>query len=211
MKKIEELIASLAQDAAPVKSGAHPYKLSLQWLAAAVAYLALTLAYSGLRPDLLSKLQMSFFLVEIGLLAAIVIATSLSAAILSFPDMHQKRRMAHIPIFMIVLFALVILLAWRADAPIEPLPKHGMQCLLFISSLTLLPAVWMFYTMRSLASTHPYFAGSIALLSAFSLGALSLRLSEPTDSILHVMQWHYLPMVGVGIIGLWLGKKLLKW
>ena len=61
MKKIEELIASLAQDAAPVKSGAHPYKLSLQWLAAAVAYLALTLAYSGLRPTYCQNSRCLFF------------------------------------------------------------------------------------------------------------------------------------------------------
>ena len=82
---------------------------------------------------------------------------------------------------------------------------------MFIASLTLLPAAWMLYVMRSLASTHPHLAGSIALLSAFSIGALSLRLSEQTDSIMHVMQWHYLPMIAVGLIGLGLGKLLLKW
>lgn len=43
------------------------------------------------------------------------------------------------------------------------------------------------------------------------MGALSLRLSEQTDSILHVIQWHYLPMIAVSLVGLWLGKTLLKW
>ena len=75
----------------------------------------------------------------------------------------------------------------------------------------LLPALWMFFLMRNFASTHPYSAGSIALLSAFSMGALSLRLTESTDSIMHVVQWHYLPMVVAGVLGLWLGKKFLKW
>ena len=211
MKNMEDLIASLAQDAEPVKTGSHPYILGIQWLGAAAVYLALTLAYSGLRPDLMLTLQAPFFLVEIGLLVAIIITTSLSAAVLSFPDLHQKRRMAYGPVLIFILFVLVIFLAWRADIPPAPHPEHSVKCLIFIASLTLLPAAWMFYSMRNLASTHQYFAGSIALLSAFSLGALSLRLSEPTDSILHVMQWHYLPMVGVGILGLWLGKKLLKW
>ena len=53
--------------------------------------------------------------------------------------------------------------------------------------------------------------GCIALLFAFSIGAIWLRLYEQNDSIMHVIQWHYLPMIVFGIIGLWLGKLILKW
>ena len=49
------------------------------------------------------------------------------------------------------------------------------------------------------------------LLSAFSVGAIWLRLHEETDSIDHVVVWHYLPMLAIGLIGFWLGKRLLKW
>jgi hypothetical protein len=49
------------------------------------------------------------------------------------------------------------------------------------------------------------------MLSAFSIGAITLRLSEQTNSIIHVIEWHYLPMVGVAWLGVWLGKSLLKW
>ncbi len=208
---MDVLIEALVQDGTPAKPGAHPYTLSIKWLGAAAAYLALSLMVSGLRPDLMLKLQTPFFLVEIGLLVSIIITTSLSAALLAFPDMYQKRRMAYTPVLIFALFILAIFLAWRADTPPSLPPNDSVECLIFIASLTLLPAAWMFYSMRSLASTHQYFAGSIALLCAFSIGALSLRLSEQTDSIMHVMQWHYLPMVGVGIIGLWLGKTFLKW
>jgi len=38
-----------------------------------------------------------------------------------------------------------------------------------------------------------------------------LRLYEQTDSIMHVIEWHYLPMIVFGIIGMWLGKTALKW
>jgi hypothetical protein len=49
------------------------------------------------------------------------------------------------------------------------------------------------------------------VLSAFSVGALWLRLHELNDSISHVVTWHYLPMLAAGAIGLWLGRRLLKW
>ncbi|MGB8078611.1 MAG: hypothetical protein WCF09_12135 [Gallionella sp.] len=28
---------------------------------------------------------------------------------------------------------------------------------------------------------------------------------------MHVIRWHYLPMIGFGIIGMWLGRRALKW
>jgi hypothetical protein len=43
------------------------------------------------------------------------------------------------------------------------------------------------------------------------VSALWLRLHEMNDSIIHLIQWHYLPMLAFGLIGLWLGRVLLKW
>lgn len=211
MANTDDLIGTLVQDAAPVRRVAHPFRLFLKWMGGAVAYIALSLVYSGLRPDLMLKLHSPLFLAELGLLACIVATALLSAALLAFPDVYQKRKLAFAPVLMLALFVLVIFLSWRADTPPAPPPVHSVQCLIFIASLSLPPAVWMFYSMRKFASTHHYLAGSIALLSAFSIGALSLRLSEQTDSIMHVIQWHYLPMIGVAFVGLWLGKMLLKW
>jgi len=31
------------------------------------------------------------------------------------------------------------------------------------------------------------------------------------DSIMHVIEWHYLPMIAFGMAELWLGKAMLKW
>lgn len=211
MGNTEQLIEGLVRECAPVRRAPHPFMLSAKWLAAAAAYLALTLIVSGLRPDLMVKLHAPLFLAELGLLVCIVASASLSAALLVFPDLHQKRRMVFALAWMLVGFVLVLGVSWYADTPPAPPPLHSFQCTIFIAFLTLLPAAWMFYSMQGFASTHPYLAGSIALLAAFGVGAISLRLSEHTDSIMHVMQWHYLPMLGAGIIGLWLGKTLLKW
>ena len=211
MDVTEKLIERIVQDATPVKAAGHPFVLSAKWLGGMLAYLAISVAVLHVRPDLMIKLQSPLFMAEIGLLACIMITTAVSAALLVFPDMHQKRWLAFAPGLMAVFFVSVIFLAWQADSPAAPPPVHNLKCTLSIAMLALLPALWMFYLMRNFASTHPYSAGSIALLSAFSMGALSLRLTEPTDSIMHVVQWHYLPMVAAGVVGLWLGKKFLKW
>jgi len=211
MENIDDLINKLAQDAAAVKPAPHPYVLSLKWMGAAAAYLAVSLAVSGLRPDLMSKFHETWFAAEIVTLLGIFIATPFSAALLSFPDLHQKRGMAFAPVALFALFLLVILFAWNADSPPAPLPVHSFECTLSILLVALLPATWTFYAMRKFASTHYHWAGSIALLSAFSVGALWLRLHEINDSIMHLILWHYLPMLACGFAGLWLGKKILKW
>ena len=211
MTNIDELVARLAQDANAVKPAPHPFVLSLQWMGAAATYLAVSLAFSGPRPDLLEKFHSPWFVAEIAMLFGIFIVTALSTALLAFPDLHQKRRLAYAPAVPFILFVVLMFFAWRADSPPSPLPVHSFECTLSITLMTLLPAAWVFYSLRKFASTHYRLAGSAALLSAFSVGAMWLRLHETTDSITHLVEWHYLPMLVIGFVGLWLGKVLLKW
>ncbi|MFZ2161423.1 MAG: DUF1109 domain-containing protein [Sideroxyarcus sp.] len=211
MNDIEQLIKGLSKEAQPVNPAPHPYLLSLQWIGAAALYLIVTLALTGLRPDWRASLDDIWFAAEIVTLFALFIVTALSAALLAFPDLHQKRLLAYAPVVPAVLFVAVILSAWYADNPPAPLPEHSIECTCSILLTMLLPALWTFYSLRRYASTHYRLAGSIALLSAFSVGALWLRLHEVNDSIAHVVEWHYLPMLSVGVLGLWLGKVLLKW
>lgn len=211
MVNVNELIDKLARDGAAVKPAQHPVVLSLEWITAALLYLGVALAISGIRSDLMAKLHETWFVAEIATLVAIFISTSLSAALLSFPDLHQMRRVVLVPAITFTAFAVVMYFSWRADTPPSPLPMHSAECTLSITMLAILPAVWILFVMRKFASTHQYWAGSVALLSAFSVGALWLRLYEHTDSIKHVIEWHYLPMIAFGIIGLWLGKAILKW
>jgi len=211
MENIDDLVARLAQDASAVKPAPHPFLLSLKWMGAAAIYLAVSLAFSGLRPDWFERLHNTWFVAELLALLGIFIVTSLSAALLAFPDLHQKRALVFAPVLPFLVFLLVMFFAWRADSPPAALPVHSFECTIGIMLMALLPAVWTFYSMRSYASTHSQWAGGVALLSAFSVGALWLRLHEANDSISHVIVWHYLPMLVIGLIGMWLGKRLLKW
>ena len=211
MENIDELIDKLARDAAPVKPAHHPFMLSIEWMVAAMLYLAAAMMISGVRHDLLLKLHDPWFAGEIAALTSVFISTSLSAALLSYPDLHQKHRLAFAPVVSFAIFILVMLFAWHADSPPAPLPVHSFECTLSITLLSVLPAVWIFFVMRKFASTHSHWAGGIAFLFAFSIGALWLRLYEQNDSITHVIEWHYLPMIIFGLIGMWLGKALLKW
>lgn len=211
MRDFDRLITELATDATIVKIAPHPYRLALKWIGAAATYLAVALMVSGVRPDLAQALGQPWFVAELATLIMIFGATSLSAALLAFPDLYQKRGVALAPLWTFVLFLGVLMFSWLADNPPAKLPEHSFQCTSCILLLALPPAAWILYTMRKFASAHYLWAGSVAILSAFSVGALWLRLQEVNDSIVHVVEWHYLPMLAVGIFGMLLGKALLRW
>jgi hypothetical protein len=211
MNDIERLVAALSDEVQAVEPAPHPHKLGLQWISAAALYLLAALALTGLRPDWRASLGDPWFAAEIAALCALLVVSAFSAAVLAFPDLHQRRRTAFAPAWAFALFALLMFLSWRADVPPAPLPAHNFECTLSILLFSLLPAAAIFYAMRRFASTHPRLFGMVAVLYAFSAGALWLRLHEQTDSIAHVVEWHYLPIIAVAALGGWLGKALLRW
>ncbi len=211
MANIEDLIESLASDAEPVRPAPNPFATWLKWTGMAAAYVIFALMISGHRHDLAAKVHSPLFLAEMASLVAMVCATALSASLLSFPDLYQRSRIVYLPILTFACFALVMAAAWHADNPPSPLPVHSYQCTLSIALLSLLPMFWIFHSLRKHASTYAQWAGMNAVLYAFGTGAIWLRLEEETNSIAHVLEWHYLPMLAVGIIGLRLGRAFLKW
>lgn len=210
MTELDALIASLAESAQPVRPAPHPLRLCLRWSAGAFIYIALASLMLGWRADLAARLHSPLFLAELGLLAAVMVSTLLAAALLSFPDLHQKARLAWLPLPALALFAAFLFTSFT-DSPALPPPPHGMECLTCITLLATAPAAWVMHVLRRQASTHYRLAGSLALLASASIGGLTLRLSENTDSVAHLIQWHYLPLAGFGVAGLALGRKFLKW
>lgn len=211
MEDLDKLVAELAEDTRALTPAPHPYRLSLKWLAAAVAYLLLLLALTGLRADWVRALAHPAYDAELVMLALMLVSGVISSALLAFPDLHQKRGLVLLPLWLSGAFWLLLTGAGIAQQASAPLPVHSFQCTISISLVALPPAAGFFFILRRFAGTHCYLAGAIALLSAFSIGALWLRLHEVNDSIPHVIEWHYLPMLAAGLVGIGLGRLLLKW
>ena len=211
MPDTNTLIAQLSASNTPVKQAPRPLRFLLLWQGLAIAYVLLVMLFLKPRPDLGMKLHDAMYLGEILLLVAIAATASYSAALLAAPDLHQKRQIAFAPLMPLAGFGLLMWHAWQLDTPPAPLPAHHMECLRCIFFLSIAPAAWILMQMRCQASVHPAIAGAVAVLASGSLGCLALRLAEPTDSVLHLLEWHYLPMIGFCALGLLIGNRLLRW
>lgn len=206
-----QLIAQLSSDAPIIKPMASPWRRAAKWLLGLAVYSALLFGLIEPRPDIAQKLDSLSFLLELALLLGITITSIISAAILSFPDQYQRPAMAKLPGSCFLLFIALMLYQWLSAPTITSLGMAECMCTLFITIYAFVPAAWLFFMMRDATSTQPALAGSVVVLSAFSLGALMLRISEPNDSIMHFIVFHYLPMLAAACVGVVLGRKLLRW
>ncbi|MDE1901366.1 MAG: DUF1109 domain-containing protein [Alphaproteobacteria bacterium] len=212
MKDTEALIADLSGKITPTR-GACAYRLFAGCVAALAVYIALIFAtgFRSVRPDIAAALAQPLFDGEIASLILLVLSSVYAAILLGYPDRYQKPRVMRAVTASGAVFILV--LAAEALRPGQPMhvSMAGVHCLLCISGLSLLPAALLFVRLRRMATVAPGLAGMLCALCAFAVGALILRLSEPTDNIAHVVVWHYLPMLGISFGGFWLGRRVLKW
>lgn len=210
MINTEKLIEGLSKEKVDCKPKVTPARIFWKWLLVSLIYVAVILCIFGFRDDLGDKMREGLFLAEIFTLSAITISMAFAAAIYSFPDLYQSKYALYIPPIALFSFILTIILVYLEKSDI-PLPAHSFVCFFCITMFSIVPAAWLFVLLHRQATVHPKMAGFTALMAACSIGALTLRLSEKTDSIDHIIFWHYLPMVGYSLIGMWLGKKNLKW
>jgi len=187
-----------------------PIRASLKLTGATFLYIALLLAFFGLRPDIINKLHSTLFVAEVALLAVILFATCLAASLSAFPDIYGKSNWLFAPLIAFGLFAVILFWELLADNPPAPSPVHDYECLICITLFSLLPSLAMLFYINGLATTNRGLSGCLAVLTGFASGALALRLSEQTDAISHIIYWHYLPLFVFALIGYFLGDKFLN-
>lgn len=212
----QQLIENLAQKIVPIRPMQPPYILALRLGVVLLAYGCIIGWVLGLRPDLMVQFHRPFYLAEIILLAAVTISSFFAAIYLAFPDQYQYPGVTLLPLYSFALFAVLLLV--QAFLPpdarmVFPASEgmQGMECTFCVASVAIIPSALMFIFLRKGATSSPPASGAYSVLAAAGLGCFMLRLSEANDSLIHLVLWHYLPIVLFAILGAFIGKILLKW
>lgn len=221
MTNTNDLIAQLAQESKPATPAIKPGQLVAVLLGVLLVYAIGAQIYLGLRPDLINRLTDFWYNAEITTLWFLILTSAYAGVVAMSPDALQKPIVLKLPY--IVLAALIVILGYQlitnGELTSHPLGSimqkvidtHGMACSICIALLSMLPSAFVFAILKKGASVRPLMSGSFAVFTAAGIGCLTLRLGEPNDSLIHLIQWHYLPTLLFAIIGAWMGKWLLKW
>jgi hypothetical protein len=155
------------------------------------------------------------FMAELLLLAAMLASASVASVYAMLPDGAQRKTLMRLPyVFsggILALIAFQLFLPQDARMVMSDVTAHSHGCTMYIALSSILPAALIFGLLRKGASVMPMQAGLLAVIAAVSVGAMTLRLAEANDEVMHLLTWHYLPSIFFASLGALLGRYLLRW
>lgn len=206
--KTEELIQNLADQASPVRPLPPVRVRLLRWLGAAVLCQAAGIAILGLRADAGAALLKADVILQSAGLILVSILSAFGAFSLSVPGEEKGPLLRKVPLlavgaWMVLLLALVVQGKGIAAG-------MGLFCVRDILLLAVPPGVLLFIMVRAAYPLKLGWSGALAALSVAALGALGTQWICRNDSPMHVLLWHFLPVVFLGLVGVVLGRRLLR-
>lgn len=215
MVDTKQLIQDLSAEAAPVKI-VRPERYAAFLLALLSVYAMCVQCWlEGLRPDLSTQLTRPLFVIELLLLAAMLVGASVASVYAMLPDGGERKTLMRLPyVFsggMLALVAFQLFLPQDARMAMPDATSHTHECTVYIALSSILPAMIIFWLLRKGASVMPMQAGLLAVIAAASVSAITLRLAEANDDIMHLLIWHYVPSLFFASLGAILGRFFLRW
>lgn len=209
----EELIKTLAENCAPVRPLAHPFRRALVWFLLSLCYVAVVVALMGVRPDFLAKLADPQFATEL----AAAFLTSVVAAAGAFsagcPARPIWERFAA-GVFLFVWVGALAVGCWRdiASFGLAGLLSHSdIYCVPTILAISIPAALLILSMVKRGAPTAPFVTIGLAALASTALAAAALRVSFRQDAAASVCIWQFGAVVLLTGIATLFGRALLHW
>ena len=209
----EKLIRQLARSAEPVRPIASPSRRLAAWLLIAIPFMVMVVLIMSPRPDLVERLADPRYLAEQGL----ALLTALSAAVAAFamvvPGMSPRWRL--LPVVPAVMWLATLgagcLADWRRLGTEALRLTQDAECLLYISLIGSVPALFMLWMLRRGAPLRPGRTALMGALAAAGLGAFGLRLFHDEDLGMMVLVWQVGSVMLLAGAGWLAGPWILRW
>jgi hypothetical protein len=205
--RTSDLIHDLARQGSRVRPTPHYLVRFTVWVAASILCMALGILALGIRSDLAAEWHSGTFLVQAALAIGLAAASAGSALLLSVPG---KTNSLHIYLPAALLLAWVMLLVGSFLTASHMDLGQGLHCARNIVALTLIPGFLLYCILRAAAPLRSSLVGLLAALGAASLGCLATRFVCQVDDPLHILVWHYLPILGLSAVGGLIGRLVFS-
>ncbi len=212
--KTDELITLLARDAAPVKSGALPRRLSALAFAGAAVALIIMIPWIGFRPDLADAVADPTFWMKAIYTIGLGFAGFLLVERLSRPGATSRLGwvLAAACAAAIVALALAQLMMMPpAEMPDAIMGGSWSACPGYIFTLALPGLAAILWTMRRFAPTRTALSGAAAGLLAGGVSATVYGLHCDENTAPFVALWYSLGIGMTALTGAIVGSRVLRW
>ena len=208
---LDTLINDLSDDLSCVTPCKHPLALMFIWITIALTFVASTVIFMGLRPDIITKVNDSIFLLEISLSAAIALSAGASAFYLRVPDRCGAKWVGIVPYTLFSVFISWTIIQIIAEGIHMP-DFHWVHCASDSGIFVSIPlAVLTFITAKRSATTKRFTMMAMQAMAVGGLGYIALRLTCIMDTMGHDLVYHMLPFLVLGIIVGLIAHRLYRW
>lgn len=220
-KKTGDLIKDLCADLEPVQRTFCIYKRVGLVLLAALICSVIGVLYFGIRHDIDHRMtNATAFLIENFLMLIAGAGAAATAIQLAVPNLKISKSTWIIGSLSVLIWiglcahALMSVSFEEIKAAASVLhldPFSTDYCVADLLVLGVFPGVILFAMLRKAAPVNKGVVGCMAFLAAASFAAIASRYMCAMDSFAHLLVWHFVPVILMGLLGILIGKKFLNW
>lgn len=213
MIKTDDLIASLAAHARPVRRLRPPVMRAACWLLLAAVVLTLLAIDQGLRPDLIQRLKDPAFDVSMSASLLTSVLAAITAFLVSLPDRSRLWLVLPLPTLIVWLASIghQCLTQWVAMGPDGIALGEATRCFATLVLTGLPLSLAMLVMLRHAAPLRPTAATFMGSLAVAGIAATALSLFHVIDATAMILMWNLgTAVLFVGLAGLF-GRKMFRW
>ncbi len=209
---LDSFIDDLAESATPV-SPLNIRQFSLALLLGLACYLSVIVALFGVRDDWLNEITTMAYQGEMALSLLIVFGAGLSVIKLAVPRQGSLPTSWCFLLLALTLGAVIGLLGNVSIQALEASLKSNHFYITFglIAYAAPVAGALLWFLRQKGSPTQLGWAGLMALLSASASGHFLMRTIGQSNNFAEVFIWCYLPVLALALLGMLIGKKLLRW
>lgn len=207
--KTDELIAQLANAAAPVKPLPSPAVLALMWAAVALVCAEAGVVIFGARPDFRDVLSHPRFGWQFMAAIATAAVAAWAALVLAIPGAERSPALRGSSVTLGALWALMLIVfvvqagdgfAGASDWPI---------CFIRVIAIGLVPGIVLVNMLRRAAPLRLTWTSALAAAAAMAAGAVAVQIVCPLDDAAHALLGHFGPVAAIAVLGAATARRLL--
>lgn len=204
---IDQLVSSLKPKP---KLNHYRYRLGI-WLILSFLWLGLSLIVFGHRSDLISQLSSFTFWAELSASVSICILAAWFGFRLSIPqrDLPWIRYILGIPLLLWLFFLSIKFFQFLSENQTVNFLAHY-KCMYLIFSMAFFPIILIFWMFKKAFPTNAFKSGLAASLASGGIALFGIKIICPYEAFWHVLLWHIVPYLSLGLLGSIIGKKLFK-
>lgn len=206
----ECLIDSLCNELTCIKVMRHPLYRLVPWVIIAAVYLAVSVGYLGIRPDIHEKVHSSSFIFEISLIIVMTVEAAMCSQWLCVPDMRDQKWMLAVPLSLFAVFVMWTVARLSVESFAVPY-LHWHTCYTSAIIFGAIPGLVIFFLSMCGKTTQPFMLSAMNTLAIGGVGYLGLRLTCRSDDIGHICSFHILPYILLAFAASVMGRKIYRW